>query len=112
MWDEQKSLRLRRLRQHHQNGGLTESEQGELARLIQELEAEEATYLTPASDRLRLEREAVEAQNRTLEALARRKEALVDRLRTVLAEVQAEQQAIESEVAAALAGSRGSGTDA
>jgi hypothetical protein len=112
MWEEHKSLRVQQLRQRQGEGVLTEAEQAELALLVQELEAAEATYLTPATERLRQERETVEAQNRTLEVLAHRKELLVQRLRAFLAEAQAERLAIESEVAAALAESRGSQTDA
>ena len=110
MWEEQKRFRLQQLRQRE--SVLTEPEQAELALLVQELEAAEAVSLTLAAERLRQERETVEAQNRTLEVLAQRKEVLVQRLRAFLAEAQTEQQAIESEVAAALAGSRGSQTDA
>jgi hypothetical protein len=109
MWDEQKSGRFQELRQRQ--GALTEAEQAELALLFQELESGEAAYLTPAAERLRQEREALEARNRTLEALASRKEALVRRLRDFLAEAQAERRAIETELAAVLAGSRGSRTD-
>jgi|SRR5436190_24355885 len=112
MWEEQKSIRLQQLRQRDRETVLTESERAELELLTQELEAAETAYLTPATERLRQERESVEAQNRTLEALARRKEALVQRLRAFLVETKTEQQAIESEVAAALAESQGSWTDA
>lgn len=111
MWEEQQRSRFQHLRQRQRQGVLTEAEQDELAHLVQELEGAEATYLTPAVQRLRQEREALETQNRTLEALALRKEALVLRLRDFLAEAQAERQAIDRELAAVLAGSRGAETD-
>ncbi|HEV3261310.1 MAG TPA: hypothetical protein VG013_30945 [Gemmataceae bacterium] len=103
--------RFQQLRQRQRENVLTEAEQAELALLVQELETAEATYLTPATERLRQERETLEAQNRTLEVLALRKEALVLRLRDFLAEAQTERRAIECELAAVLAGSRGSEAD-
>lgn len=111
MWEQQKSSRFQQLRQRQRESVLTEAEQAELALLVQELEAAEAAYLTPVTERLRQERETLETQNRTLEVLAFRKEALVLRLRDFLAEAQAERRAIECELAAALAGSRGLETD-
>jgi hypothetical protein len=110
MWDEQKRSRFHQLRQRQRDGGLPTVEQAELALLVKELEAAEAGYLTPATERLRQERETLEAQNRALEVLGRRKEVLALRLRDFLAEAQAERQAIESEFAAVLAGNRGSET--
>jgi vacuolar-type H+-ATPase subunit D/Vma8 len=83
----------------------------ELAFLTQELEAVEAACLTPATERLRQEREILETQNRNLEVLALRKEALVRRLSDFLAEAQTERRAIDGELAAVLGGSRGSETD-
>ncbi len=111
MWDEQKRSRFQQLRQRQGESVLTEAEQAELAQVLQELEAAEATYLTPATQRLRQERESLGAQNCTLEALARRKEALVLRLRDFLAQAHAERQAIECELATLLDGCRGSPTD-
>lgn len=109
MWDEQKRSRFEQLRQCE--SVLTEGEQSELSHLIQEIEAAEAAYLAPAAIRLRQQRDTVESQNRTLEVLARRKEDLVSRLRDFLAEAHAERRAIESELAAVMAGSRASQTD-
>ena len=111
MWEEQKSSRFQELRERQQKSTLTEAEQAELAILVQELEAAEAGYLTPATQRLRQERENLETQNRTLEVLAHRKEALLLRLRDFLAEAQAERRAIECELATVLAPGRGSETD-
>ena len=111
MWDEQKRSRFHQLRQRQRDGGLPDVEQAELALLVQELEAAEAGYLTPATERLRQERETLEAQNSALEILGRRKEALALRLRDFLAEAQAERASIESEFVAVLAGGRGSEAD-
>lgn len=112
MWDEHKRSRFRQLSQQEHGGGrLNEAEQVELARLTQEIEAGEANYLAPATERLRRERESLEAQNRTLQVLARRKQALLLRLRDFLAEAQAERRAIETELAAVLAGGQGAETD-
>jgi hypothetical protein len=58
--------------------------------LGQELERAEADYLASAARRLRQEREAIETQNRSLEALVRRKEALARRLRDVLQDAHAD----------------------
>ena len=109
MWKEQTANRFQQLRQRQGKSALTEAEQAELALLMQELEAAEAGYLTPATERLRQERETLETQNRTLEVLALRKEALVRRLRDFLAEAQTERRAINGELAAVLGGSRGLG---
>jgi hypothetical protein len=84
MWEKQKESRFQQLREREVMGALTQAEQGELASLFEELNAIEAASLAPATDRLRQERETVEAQNRTLEILAQRKEILVRRLRDFL----------------------------
>lgn len=102
MGQEQMGSRLDQLRRRQGEGALTEAERSELALLTEELETAEASYLTPATERIRREREAVEAQNRALDALALRKEALVRRLHDFLAEAQAERRAIDGELAAAL----------
>jgi hypothetical protein len=111
MWEEKERQRFQLLRQRELEGELTEPDQAELASLTQQLQAAEATYLAPATQRLQQEREALDAQNRSLELLARRKGALVQRLRDFLTEARAERQAIEGELAAVLAGSRNSETD-
>jgi hypothetical protein len=110
MWEEQKRSRFQQLRQRQRDGVLPKAEQAELALLVQELEAAEASYLTSATKELRQERQILETENRTLEGLARRKEALVKRLRDFLAEASAERRAIESQLAAILTESRGSET--
>ena len=104
MWEEQKRSRFQQRRQRQQDRVLTEAEQAELALLVHELEADEAAYLTPATERLRQQRATLETQNRALEALALRKGALAARLRDFLTQVQAERRAIAGEVAAVLTG--------
>lgn len=111
MREEERSTRFQQLRQRQRESVLTEAEQAELALLVRELEAAEAAYLTPATERLRQERGTLETQNRALEVLALRKEALVLRLRDFLAEAQTERRAIECELTAVLAGTQGSETD-
>ncbi len=109
MWDEQKRQRFQELRQR--DGLLSETERAELALLVQELETGEVAYLAPATKRLREERETLDGQNRAMQALALRKEALVLRLRDFVAEAEAESRAIEGELAAVLAGNRESEAD-
>jgi len=111
MWDDQKRERFQHLRERESAGVLGDAERTELTLLIDELEAAEARYLRPATQRLRDEREIVETQNRALEVLVRRKERLAQRLEDFLAEAQAERRAIEGELAAVLVGSRGQKLD-
>ena len=111
MWDAEKGSRFQQLRQQQGEHGLSEPEQAELTRLLQEIEAAESSFLAPATERIRKQREALEQQNRSLEALVGRKEALALRLRDFLGDAQAERQAIKHEMAAVLAADRGSETD-
>jgi small-conductance mechanosensitive channel len=111
MWDEQKRQRFQLLRQHDSAAALTDSERSELESLIQELQSAEAIYLGPATERLREERQRLDAQNHALETLARRREALAQHLRDVLAEAQAERRAIQGDLAALLVGGPGSQRD-
>ena len=111
MWDEQKRQRLELLRQRENAAVLADIERGELESLVQELQSAETTYLAPATERLREERQELDTQNRALEALARRRETLARHLRDVLAEARAERQAIQGELAALLVGGPGLGRD-
>jgi hypothetical protein len=99
MWDEQKRSRFRELRARQREGILSEAEQAELDVIGRDLEAIEAVLLTPATERIRQERVGLETQNRILEGLALRNEALVRRLRDFLAEAQAERHSIERQLA-------------
>ncbi len=60
--------------------------------------------LVAATQRVRAEREAVEARNRELERLVARRAALADRLAAALADARTERRAIDAELAAVLAG--------
>jgi hypothetical protein len=111
MWDEHKRSRFQALRARQREGILSEAEQAELEVLGRDLDAIEAVFLIPATERIRQERVALESQNRILEGLTVRKEALVRRLRDFLAEAQAERHAIERQLAEVVAGSRKSETD-
>jgi hypothetical protein len=103
MWDGQKSKRFQDLRQVGRQ--LSTSEEAELQSLVEELYAAEAAYLKPATERLRQENDRTEGQNAELDRLIERKQALVHRLKAVLAETRAEQQAIQNELATVLAAS-------
>ena len=106
MWDEKERSRFQQLRERQRESILSGPEQAELAVFEQDLDAAEAVSLTPATEGLRQERVSLEAQNRTLEGLTLRKEALVRRLRDFLAEALAERYAIERQLAEVVAGSR------
>lgn len=60
--------------------------------------------LAAAAQRVRAEREAVEARNRELERLVARRAALAARLADALADARAERRAIDADLAAVLAG--------
>ncbi|MBI3408207.1 MAG: hypothetical protein HY040_07610 [Planctomycetes bacterium] len=108
MWNEQKRKRFQQLRERESE--LTDVERAELAILVHELDTAELTYLSGATERLRHQRLNTEAQLLSLEALARRRQALVQRLDNVLSEARAERHAIESELASVLADTRNSNT--
>ncbi len=99
MWDKQKLKQFQFLRQRELDGVLTEAEQVRLSQMIQEIDHQEATYLRPVAERLRDERKRIEAQNRTIQDLVRRKEILVTRLHSVLDELETEHRAIHDALA-------------
>ena len=78
MWDSQKRERFRMLRER--TGPLNAAEHAELNAMTHELESNEATCIDGATNRMRQEREVVEVQNRSLEALAVRQQAFIERL--------------------------------
>jgi hypothetical protein len=98
MWIEGKRTRFRTLRQQEIEGTLTESEQAELAQMIAELEAEEASYLKPATQRIREERLHLQSQNAALKSVIKRQERLARRLERTLATLRSERQQIEREL--------------
>lgn len=103
MFDPEKRSRFRTLQERQDAGLITADEQAELAKLVGEIESTEAAYLTPATERIRQEREQVECQNRKLEDLVRRRQTFLERLRGFLADARREREAIDSELAAVLA---------
>jgi hypothetical protein len=107
MWTDEQRTRFRELRQRQQEATLTSDERSEMASLVREIENTEEAYLASAAARMRLERESLEAQNRALEMLAERKQALVSHIRGVLAQAESERQAIASEIASVLGSTPG-----
>ncbi|MBV9868759.1 MAG: hypothetical protein JO316_25660 [Abitibacteriaceae bacterium] len=99
MWDEPKKIRFEVLRQRELAHVLTEAEQVELTGLIQEIEAAEDTYMTPATAKLRHERETLEAQNLALQTLLQRKQELRARLHATLTEATQERRNIDAALA-------------
>ena len=104
MWNDQKRERLQQLRRSELAAVLTDSEKSELQTLIHELENDEAVLLGAATEKLRNERQAMEVQNRILQDLLGRRQALAARVRIVLAESQSEREAIDRELSSALSG--------
>ena len=92
MWTTARQTRLNALRATERQGTLTEAERAALAALTQQLDACEAVYLTPATARVRQEREALEAQNRQLEALLHEQQIYLADVRNLVAELQAREQ--------------------
>lgn len=86
MWDDQKRERFNALREPERR--LSATEQAELTALVKELEEMEDAYLKPATERLRRENALTQKQNAELDRLIERKDALVKRLRQVLADRQ------------------------
>ena len=95
MWDKIKSSRFQELRRFEQEHLLFEAEEIELRGMISELEAVEATYLAPATQRISEERESLEKQNNALRELVIRKEAMAERLSNLLSEARATRRAID-----------------
>jgi len=71
MWDQVKQVRLNTWHAATRQGALTEAEGAALRALTQELDASEAAYLHPATERVRQEREALVEQNSKLEEIVR-----------------------------------------
>jgi len=67
VWDEQNRQRFQDLRRRELAGALSAAEQAELAHMIEELEAMEAAYLTPAIARRRGETAQLQAEAEKLE---------------------------------------------
>ena len=92
MWDEEKQARFNALRAAERQSILTEAEGVELLALTQELDALEATYLHPVTERLRQEREALGEQKSKLEELLREQQDYLAEIRTLVADLEARAQ--------------------
>ena len=88
MWDEVKQARLNALRAADRQGVLTEVEGAELLALTQELDALEAAYLHPSTERMRQEREALGEQHSQLEELLRKQQDYLAEIRTLVADLE------------------------
>lgn len=96
MWNDEQKQRFQALRTRERQQELTVEEKAELARMIRELEEEEASYLRPANQRLDAKIRQTQEQNRVLKSLARRQQTLIRRMERQLADSQQEQQFIVS----------------
>jgi hypothetical protein len=103
MWNDEQKQRFQALRTRERQQELTAPEKAELARMIQELEEEEAVYLRPANQRLDAKIRRTQEQNRILKTLSRRQQTIIRRMERLLAVSQQEQQSIDREVQRILA---------
>src|SRR3954452_13567245 len=104
MGDAAKRARFEWLRECEEAGMLTDTEQVELAEMIEEIERTEQAYLRPATERARAQRAELSAQNDALQHLLQRRRALARRLQKTVTAARAEQAAIEKELSRILAG--------
>lgn len=75
MWDEARRQRFGELR-NRETHSLTRQEQQELQEMLQELEAQEAVYLRPATQRIAEENRRIQEQNIALKGVLEREERL------------------------------------
>jgi hypothetical protein len=104
MWDADKRSRFAYLREKEEDQSLNAAEQAELTAMMEEIESAELAYLGPAMQRLEAECAQVETQNAALQDLIQRKQALIQRLEQILAEANAEEDAIQKELGRILTG--------
>lgn len=105
MLTEDERTRFRALQARADAGSLTNDEQTEYEGIIRQIEADEAVYLRPATERLRQECVEAEARNDALRQLVHRQERLARRLQRVLEKSRAEQSAIKTELTGIMSGS-------
>lgn len=101
--NETECRRMDELRGREMAGSLMPQEEEELAGLIDRVERAEAAYLVPATQRILDEAQRLSKDNKALRDLIRRKERLVQRLERLLAQANAESDAIDSEARRILA---------
>jgi len=82
--ERSKEARFNVLRIAERQGMLTEAEGVELLALTQELDALEAAYIHPATERMRQEREALGEQNSKLEELLREQQDYLTEIRALV----------------------------
>ena len=75
MWNDEQKLRFQELRTRERQQELTDVEKAELARMIGELEEEEAAYLRPATQRLEQRNIQMAAENVSPENTCRERKA-------------------------------------
>ena len=98
MWDEITRQRFSSLRIRERQGVLTAEEQTELDGLYRDIEATEAAYLGPATERRRQETEKLRAINEALRDVIQRKEVHLARMKVALAQFRAEHKALDAEL--------------
>jgi len=104
MWNEDKKQRLDALRIREAQGTLTSEERAELESLFAELDADEATALAPALERmrqqqtaLRVEREQLKVEVAALERIAEEQEQLLAEANAYLSGLRAKRSALADE---------------
>ena len=102
MWNDEQKQRFQELRNRERQQELTTLEKTELARMIQELEEEEAAYLRPATRRFEQRNIQMAAQNAALKTLVEKEKRLNRYLQKVLKKVDSERQAISAELTSIL----------
>jgi hypothetical protein len=110
MWNDEQKQRFQALRTRERKNELTGAEQAELARMIDELEEEEAAYLRPATQRLEQRNLQIAAQNTALKTLVEKEKRRNRYLQRVLKKVDSERQAFSAELASILEDSSALGT--
>ena len=110
MWTEEKRQRYEQLRAREDGGLLTGDERAELATLIQELSDCEAAYLAPANERKAQDIKSsaaayrpLEEQNRRMRAYLREREAFLERVKLVVADLHAQDRRMREHYADVMA---------
>lgn len=98
MWNDTQKQRFQELRTRERQKNLNETEKAELARMIEELEAEEAATLRPANQRLEQQNLQLAAQNAALKNLVEREKRLQRYLQKALQKADSEREAIAAEL--------------
>ena len=88
MWNDDKQARFNALRESERKDSATDAERAELAALTRELDTLEAACLTPATEQIRRERQALGTQNRRLGELLHEREAYLARVRGMVADLE------------------------